>query len=186
MAQVSNKQLKREQMQELQANRQMAELDQQARANNLDRKLLYVLLGLCLIGIGIAGYLTYVHYTNATIICSFGGGCETVNKSKYATFLGVPVAVMGLVTYLILLGLTIWRLRLNLANRTENRYPLDLAMFFLNLVAVAFSGYLTSMEAFVINNWCMWCVGSAITLTVMLIINGYRVWLNHLSAAAEF
>lgn len=185
MAQVSNKELRRQQAQELQRARQAVQLDKYAQAQKLDRTLLLVVAGLCLVGIGIAGYLTYVHYTDSTIVCAFGGGCETVNKSKYAAFLGVPVAVLGLITYVILLGLSITRLRLAQSGQQNGRYVLDFGIFLLNLAAVGFSAYLTSMEAFVINNWCMWCVGSATTLTIMLLVNGYRLWLDYFSSAAE-
>ena len=44
--------------------------------------------GLCLLGVGIAGYLTYVHYAGLRPICEIGHGCETVQTSRYANLLG--------------------------------------------------------------------------------------------------
>jgi len=184
MAQVSNKELRKQQTRQVQMAWQEAHANVQDRLQRLDRTLLFVIISLCLVGIGIAGYLTYVHYAHVAIVCTSGGGCEVVNNSKYAVFLGVPVALMGLGAYITLLGLAIVRLRLNTLNSNNRRYALDTGIFLLNLGGVAFSGYLTSMEAFVINNWCMWCVGSASTLTILLFINGYRLWLNYFSAAA--
>jgi uncharacterized membrane protein len=159
-------------------------LDKQARLWRTDRILLYVAVGLCIIGLGIAGYLTYLHYTGDAIPCVAGGGCETVQKSQYSNFFGIPVALLGLFSYLVLLALTAGRLRLSLTNQTNGRYRLDVALFLVNLACVAFSAYLTSTEAFLINAWCIWCLGSAITLTIMLFVNGYRLWVNHFSADA--
>ncbi len=184
MAQVSNRELRKQQTREVQMARQETYNNVQNRLQRFDRTLLLVVMGLCLVGIGIAGYLTYVHYAHVAIVCATGGGCEAVNSSKYAVFLGVPVAVLGLAAYTTLLVLAIIRLRLNTFNSNDGSYALDMGIFLLNLGGVAFSGYLTAMEAFVIDNWCMWCVGSATTLTVLLFINGYRLWLNYFSAAA--
>ena len=186
MAQVSNKELRKQQLRSEQLMKQEALDVAKSRSQSLDSRLLYVVMGLCVFGIGIASYLTYIHYSHAPIICATGGGCEAVNSSKYATFVGIPVALMGLAAYIVLLGLAFVRLRLNRLSQTNNRYTLDVAIFLLSLGGVAFSGYLTAMEAFVILNWCMWCIFSAITLTTLLCINGYRVWLNHFSSSAEF
>src|SRR5947209_8476849 len=53
-------------------------------------------LVLCLIGIGIASYLSYAKLTNSSIVCTGSDSCDTVNSSKYAYILGVPVAYLGL------------------------------------------------------------------------------------------
>ena len=53
-----------------------------------------------LIGLGIAGYLTVVHYTGGAPVCAIAHGCETVQKSSYASLAGVPVALLGLLLLL--------------------------------------------------------------------------------------
>ena len=59
---------------------------------------------LALVGIGIAGYLTYLHYAGGSPYCIAGGsGCERVQESEYAKIVGIPVAVLGLVAYAALL-----------------------------------------------------------------------------------
>ena len=63
-----------------------------------DRRLRAAVAGLSLVGLGIAGYLTYTRYSGAQIACATGG-CETVQKSSYSTVAGIPVAVLGLVAY---------------------------------------------------------------------------------------
>ena len=62
---------------------------------------------LALVGLFVAGYLS-LHRAGfvGTLQCAIGG-CEIVQSSRYAVFLGVPVAYMGLVAYLLLLALAL-------------------------------------------------------------------------------
>src|ERR1700754_3513111 len=126
------------------------------------RRLTFVL---ALIGTGIAGYLTWVHYGHLKIVClSGGGGCEKVQSSSYAELAGVPVAVLGLIGYVaILLSL--------LLPREESA----LAAAFLSLVGFGFSAYLTWAELFRIHAICQWCVASASIMTVLTVLT--LVWL---------
>ena len=122
-------------------------------------------LVLALIGTGIAGYLTWVHYGHLKIVClSGGGGCEKVQSSSYAELAGVPVAVLGLIGYVgILLSL--------LLPREESA----LAAAFLSLVGFGFSAYLTWAELFRIHAICQWCVASACIMTVLMVVSVVRV-----------
>ena len=65
----------------------------------LDRRLLVAIVVLCLLGIGDAGYLTFVHYAHLKVACLAHGGCETVQASKYSKLAGIPVSVLGLIGY---------------------------------------------------------------------------------------
>ena len=115
-------------------------------------------------GIGIAGYLTYVHYAGLHPVCGISHGCETVQTSKYAGFLGIPVALLGLVTYVLIM--------VSLRLRGDRAL---LAGSALTLVAFLFSVYLTFREVFTIHAICSWCVSSAIVFTLMAIVCGMRV-----------
>jgi uncharacterized membrane protein len=56
---------------------------------------------LALAGAAVAAYLTWVHYAGLQPFCvGNGGGCERVQSSEYARFVGIPVAVVGLGGYL--------------------------------------------------------------------------------------
>jgi uncharacterized membrane protein len=60
---------------------------------------------LALVGIGIAGYLTWVHYAGLEPVCvGGGGGCERVQSSRWAELAGIPVAVLGLAGYVAILA----------------------------------------------------------------------------------
>jgi uncharacterized membrane protein len=114
-------------------------------------------------GIGIAGYLTYVHYAGLHPVCGISHGCETVQTSSYAFLAGIPVALLGLITYVLILA----TLRL----RGENAF---LAGYILTLVGFGFSLYLTYREVFTIHAICSWCVSSAIVFALLAALGTLR------------
>jgi uncharacterized membrane protein len=132
--------------------------------SDTDRRLRIAILVLTVIGIGIAAYLTYTHYAGIKVACLSSGGCETVQASRWSKVDGVPVALMGLIGYvLIFVSLGV---------------PGDIGRigaFGLTLVGFLFSAYLTYRELFSIHAICQWCVGSAVIMTVLLILTGWRV-----------
>jgi uncharacterized membrane protein len=135
-----------------------------ARRPDVDRRLRIVIGLLCVIGIGIGAYLTYVHYAGLKVLCLSSGGCETVQSSRYAKLDGVPVATLGLAGYIGIL-ITLW-IRGELGRA---------AGFGLALVGFLFSMYLTYRELFTIKAICQWCVGSAVLMTLLAILTAWRV-----------
>jgi uncharacterized membrane protein len=130
-------------------------------------RTLRVLLGvLAAIGLLISAYLTWVHFARVAPVCVGGsGGCETVQSSRYATVLGVPVSVLGLVGYAGLLFSALLR-----------GGPGVYLGFLIALVGTLFSAYLTYLEVFVIHAICQWCVASAAIMVVALICVTLAVW----------
>ena len=121
---------------------------------------------LAVVGLLISAYLTWVHYAGVAPVCVGGsGGCETVQSSSYATILGVPVAVVGLVGYSGLL--------LSASLRGEVGIYLG---FLVALVGALFSAYLTYLELFVIHAICEWCVASAAVMVAALICTSFGAW----------
>jgi uncharacterized membrane protein len=119
---------------------------------------------LATVGIGVAGYLTDVHYAGLAPICGISHGCETVQSSPYAFLAGIPVALLGLIAYLVLLG--------------SSLFAGERALFTgfgLSLVGFAFSAYLTYREVFTIHAICSWCVTSAIVFTLLAAVSAARV-----------
>ena len=129
-----------------------------------DRRLRIAVVLLCLIGIGVAGYLTYTHYAGLKVVCLSSGGCETVQSSVYSKLDGVPVAVLGLAGYIGILFTLLIRNELGRA-----------AGFGLALVGFLFSLYLTYRELFTIKAICQWCVSSAVLMTLLTILTAIRV-----------
>ena len=121
-------------------------------------------MGLALAGIGVAGYLTYVHYAGLHPICGDSHGCETVQTSSYASLFGIPVAVLGLITY----GMILISLRL-----PEERGRLG--GYALTVIGLGFSVYLTYREVFTIHAICSWCAASAAVSTLLAVIGSIRL-----------
>jgi uncharacterized membrane protein len=117
-------------------------------------------------GIALASYLTYVHYQPAALICSIGGGCETVQHSKYATIVGIPVAIFGLAFWIATFVLVLWD--------SELARTLVLA---LALIGIAFSIYLVVLQLVVIDATCTWCMLNDLVLApLFLVLALARLW----------
>ena len=129
-----------------------------------EQRLTRALAVLALLGLAIAGYLTWVHYWDAEALCTAGGDCEKVQESEYAELLGVPVALIGVVGYAAIIG--------SLALRGEAG---RLATAFLALVGFGFSAYLTWAELFEIDAICQWCVASAVVMTAIVVLATLRM-----------
>ena len=115
-------------------------------------------------GLGIAGYLTVVHYTGATPVCAVSHGCATVQQSSYSQLAGVPVALLGLLGYVAIL--------VSLARDGETART---ATAFLALAGVGFSAWLTYVEVARLDAICIWCVGSAICMTALAALSVTRM-----------
>ena len=129
-----------------------------------DRGLRLAIAVLALVGLGVAGYLTYVHYAGAKVLCLSSGGCETVQASRYAKLAGIPVATLGLAGYALLLRSVFLRGELG-----------KVAGAAVALVGFGFSAYLTYREVFTIQAICQWCVASAAIMTVLAALTTYRL-----------
>ena len=133
------------------------------------RLLLIASALLAVVGIGIAAYLTIVHFADQPIVCSGIGDCEKVNSSRYAKLAGVPVAVLGLISYVTMLALIVAGLIRRDAMLIAGAWGVALASF-------GFSMYLTYIELGVLDAICVWCVASASVVTAMLIALSACVW----------
>jgi len=119
---------------------------------------------LSLAGVFVALYL-YLHKLGVIGELSCGtGGCETVQLSPYAVFLGVPVPLIGVVGYLVLFGLSM----ASLQQPDQPRWPRLLLL--LSGGAALFSGYLTYLELFVIHAICRFCVASALIVLGIFVV----------------
>ena len=94
------------------------------------------------------------------------GSCETVNTSRWATFLGLPVAAWGLGFYVLALVLVM----VGIQDRYADSRMLSVVYVVLTGWGVVFSGWLTYLELFVINAICIWCVTSACIVAIMFLV----------------
>lgn len=129
----------------------------------------YSLFLLALVGLADSIYLTYVKLV-AGGVCIAGNGCETVNLSPYSQIGVVPVALLGALSYIIMLAILLME---NSSEFFEFNGPLML--FGLSFFGVLYSAYLTYLEIYVIKAICPFCVVSAVVLVLMLIISSLRL-----------
>jgi uncharacterized membrane protein len=123
---------------------------------------------LALVGSFVALYL-WLHALGfgGAIKCGASGGCETVQTSQWAVFLGLPVAFYGVVGYLAILVVAIVALRpAALSQPGWSKWLVLLATG-----GFGFTLYLTYLELFVIHAICRWCIGSAVIITAIWIVS---------------
>jgi uncharacterized membrane protein len=118
-----------------------------------------------LIGFFVALYL-WAHNAGLTgpIVCGIGD-CATVQSSSYARIGGVPVSAIGVGGYTALFVLSM----LGLQPRHRESKTIGALLLAGASFGVAFSAYLTYIEAMVIRAWCQYCVASAIAITLIFL-----------------
>ena len=119
--------------------------------------------GAAVLGGAIAAYLTVVHYSHLSPVCTTGG-CEKVQHSSYAKARGIPVAVLGLVAYVGVLATVSFR-----------GLPAALAGAVIAIAGAAFSGYLLWAQIARIHAICQWCIGNDIVIAVVAALCVARV-----------
>ena len=123
------------------------------------------LLALSIAGAAVAGYLTYTGWTgDRAAYCEAGGGCDIVQSSQWATFLGVPTALWGLLLYV---GLAYVAFRVTRPVAQWRR------AWVLAAIGWGVSVYLTVISVFVIQATCPYCLGS---LGIFTAIMGLLLW----------
>ena len=131
-----------------------------------DRTLTIIMI-LSIFGLIDSIYLSYLHH-----LVSSGGGCPTENlpgldcgvvlASDQAKLFGIPVAWLGIIGFIGLFGLSLDRyLNMDLERTYYNTILLPIT----GVIGVIFGSYLTYAEAFIIHEWCPFCV-VAFVLTI--------------------
>lgn len=124
-----------------------------------DRGLRLAAAFVALAGVGVASYLSWAHYADSAVVCVAGGSCETVQESEYALVAGIPVAVLGLVSYTVILALIAWD--------SPVARLLAATMAFVGLL---FGAYLLALQLFVIDAVCIWCLANDVLIAPALAV----------------
>ncbi len=121
-----------------------------------------------LVGLGVAGYLTYIETQSVEAICGPVGDCNAVQSSSYARVFGIlPVGILGLLGYAaILMAWIIQKVR-------DDRWAdsARLGMLGMALFGTLYSIYLTYVEIWVIEAVCIWCLSSAVLIAVLMLLS---------------
>jgi len=132
------------------------------------RRIWLAIAVLSVIGIAVSSVSLHHHYgTDHSSYCDYGQmfNCDIVNRSIYSVVMGIPVALIGILGYLILLSLVTLR-------RARPETPLMLLIA--SAVGLSFALYLTYVEKFVLGVWCILCLSS---LTMIAAISALSLWL---------
>lgn len=131
------------------------------------RWAVYVSWTLSLIGLALAAYLTYEHFYQKVFQgCSLGGlvNCQKVTTSAQSHFLGIPVSVLGLASFLVFAVINspwLWRVKY---------YWVHVARFVLSIGAMIFVLWLVYAELIIINNICLYCTGVHVVTFALFVI----------------
>lgn len=121
---------------------------------------------LAVFGIVLSGISLQRHYAKSeSKFCDFATkfNCDIVNRSEFSTVMGIPVAGIGVVGYALVLVLAI----MNRARRSTSKLLLALA-----LAGFVFALYLTYIEGFVLDTWCILCLSSLASITGIAVLAG--------------
>lgn len=118
----------------------------------------YVIAILALAGAVVSALALQVHYSTATEPCSINArwDCGVVNHSPFAVIGPVPVAALGIAGYLVLAGLALAKLRF--------------ALMLAASIGFDFALWLTSIEHYVLQVWCLYCVISQGFIAVIVVL----------------
>ena len=131
----------------------------------VDRRLFLFIAILSIIGIAVSSVSLQHHYAKSkTSYCDFGESfnCDLVNRSQYSSIAGIPVAGVGIVGYAVLLAFaTLFR------DKAETPAILLIA----SLGGLAFALYLTYVEGFILQAWCILCLTSLTMISSITLLS---------------
>jgi uncharacterized membrane protein len=132
-----------------------------------------VALVLVALGLIVTTYLSYVKLTDVPMVCVAGGlfNCEVVQNSAYSRLFGIPIAWMGLATYIIL-GVV---LVLENRNAFLQEYGI-LIVFGIALFAFLYSMFLVYVQFAILQALCPWCLAHEAIMTGFFIVASLRLW----------
>ena len=135
-------------------------------------KIVIVLFIIAILGFTDASFLTIEHFRNVIPPCTTAG-CETVLTSPYSTMFGIPVALLGMIYYLLI--------SIGLFAHIEGKHEPSLrAVLLVTIVGFIMSMWFVAAQAFLIHSWCLYCLGSATISTILFgssiyVLKKYRV-----------
>ncbi|MEK7135969.1 MAG: vitamin K epoxide reductase family protein [Patescibacteria group bacterium] len=129
------------------------------------RRLLVAIAAVSFLGILDTSYLVAKHFIGGPVKCVLVQGCDTVTSSVYSSILGVPVALLGLIYYLVFFFIAFWAI-----DRESSQ--IKKLLLFLAIIGVLFSSWFLYVQAFILSAYCTYCLVSALTSILNLIFSG--------------
>lgn len=133
-------------------------------------RLFQIIAVLAVLGMVVSGVSLQHHYAKSkTGYCDFGQSfnCDIVNRSQYSSIAGIPVAGIGIAGYLALLAFaTLYR------EKAETPALLSI----MALCGLLFAVYLTYVEGFVLQAWCILCLSSLTLILLITLTSAFLLW----------
>jgi len=139
-------------------------------------KMIKVMRIIVIISMIISVYLVYLHYSDKSSFCDISKGlsCDIVNKSVYSEFppgSGIPVSLMGLITF----GIVLFLLNKIKKGNKDIKKKFSRYLFYLMIISLLFALYLVYAELVLILSICILCVTLDIFIISLLILS-YKLW----------
>lgn len=124
------------------------------------KEKLWIIRFLAIAGIMISSLALYHHYSQTDFeFCSVSQtvSCDLVNKSIYSEIFSIPVALIGIVGYIIVFSVSFIK--------DKRILPI------ISLLGFVFSIYLTYIEIAVIEAYCLLCLASLTFITLIFLLS---------------
>lgn len=118
-------------------------------------------------GLGVSLYIHHTKKHNKQLVCPLGSDCNVVVNSRYSKFLGVPLEYWGMKYYAVIFAVYI--VLIFAPHLLSGFFLTGLIVF--TAAAFLFSLYLLFVQAFLLREWCIWCILSAALSIVIFIVS---------------
>ena len=135
----------------------------------LRRRLMVTIALIAMAGVAVSSVSLYHHFSTAkTSYCQFGElfNCDVVNRSKYSTVFGVPVALIGILGYSLLVGL---------ATLYRDKAETPVMLLIVSAAGLGFALYLSYIEGYVLAAWCILCLTSLSLILATAVLSSVLV-----------
>lgn len=136
---------------------------------SLNNKIIWSRRGIlvaALLGLFASSYLLYTYTTGSDLKCgAMQHGCDAVRLSEWASWFGVPTPVFGVIFYIAVIIILLAR-----AYAPDRKPKLArLGQIVFGAAGFGESVFLTYVQRFVIEQYCTWCLASAVAATAIFI-----------------
>ena len=140
----------------------------------MEKQLYRASLVLVVIGLLVSIYMTIYKFTGNNGMCLGSGDCSTVNASIYSEVNNIPVAVIGIIGYVAILGVLLLENRNSFFKKNG-----ALMIFGMSLTGFIFTVWLIYVEIVLLNGAiCPFCLTSQVAMTLIFIIAVVRLIKN--------
>ncbi|MBL8102275.1 MAG: vitamin K epoxide reductase family protein [Anaerolineales bacterium] len=136
----------------------------------MDKWLYRAMLALVIVGLLVSIYMTIYKVTSNDSMCLGSGDCSTVNASRYSEVNGIPVATIGVLGYMAILGVLVFENRNSFFRQNGT-----LLVFGMALTGFIFTVWLIYVEIALLKAICPFCVTSQVAMTIIFILSVIRL-----------